>query len=132
MIRRVGEKETGTPLLNSISKMRLFRLLCSCLPIERLKILKDLFPKFLKYFAASDDAFSRSCESTSSKFSMKFEFLSVRNPLHNFLSGYDHFEQVKIRISVKFFHQLIHKALKNHHLRKQKFSKILENFCTIF
>ena len=33
MIGRVGEKETGTPLLNSISKMSLFRLLSSCLPI---------------------------------------------------------------------------------------------------
>ena len=34
MIRRVGEKETGTPLLNSISKMSFFRLFCSCLTIE--------------------------------------------------------------------------------------------------
>ena len=34
MIGRVGEKETGTPLLNSISKMSLFRLLKSCLPID--------------------------------------------------------------------------------------------------
>ena len=33
MMRRVGEKETGTPLLKPISKMSLFRLLCSCLPI---------------------------------------------------------------------------------------------------
>ena len=35
MIRRVGEKETGTPLLNSISKMSLFRLFSSCLPIHQ-------------------------------------------------------------------------------------------------
>ena len=34
MIRRVGEKETGTPLLNSISKMSLFRLFSLCLPIN--------------------------------------------------------------------------------------------------
>ena len=63
---------------------------------------------------------------------MKFEFLSVQNPLQNFLSGYVHFEQVKIRISLKFFHQLIHKPLMNRNLRGQKFSKILENFYTIF
>ena len=42
MIGRVGEKETGTPLLNSISKMSLFRLFCSCLPI----INKQLFDIF--------------------------------------------------------------------------------------
>ena len=35
MIGRVGEKETGTPLVNSISKMSLFRLLLSCSPIIR-------------------------------------------------------------------------------------------------
>ena len=34
MIGRVGEKETGTPLLKPISKMSLFRLLRSCLPIQ--------------------------------------------------------------------------------------------------
>ena len=42
MIGRVGEKETGTPLLNSISKMSLFRLLPSCLPILPQVILKEL------------------------------------------------------------------------------------------
>ena len=45
MIGRVGEKETGTPLLKPISKMSLFRLLSSCLPINTMII--DLLVKYI-------------------------------------------------------------------------------------